>query len=680
MAELPFLRDLVVLLLLSLAIVLVFQRIRQPPVVGFLAAGVVMGPHGLSLVVDVHQVELLAEVGVILLLFTLGMEFSLTALAQLRRQVLLAGGLQVALTILLAAPLALLLAGWRQAALMGALVALSSTVIVLKLLGDQGEIDTPHGRAAVGILLFQDLLVIPMMLGVQFLSGESGLPAGAALRSLVTGLLVTGAILLAARWVIPRVLAEVVRTRRRELFVLTLVLICLGTAWATNLSGLSLALGAFLAGVAVSESEYGVQALSDVLPLRDTFSSLFFISIGMLFDLRFVLDYPLLVGGAVTSVLVLKSLTGMTAVWALGLGLRSSVLGGLAVAQVGEFSFVLAQAGVALGVLDSRLYQGFLSVAVTSMLATPFLFAAARPLADRLLAARLPAWMVEGRRPAPPPPEPPGDHVVIIGYGLNGSNLAQVLRAVEIPYLILEANPERVWEARAKGEPILYGDGARAEVLEHLRLDRARALVVAISDAASTRRIVALARAGWPHLTVIARTRYLVEVEELYELGASEVVPEEFETSIEIFAKVLATYDVPRTVINQQIDQVRRGHYAVWRDSDLRAHRLGRLGTMLAELDVEPYTVTENSFCRGRSLAELDLRRRSGATVIARIRDGETLANPGGDETAEPGETLVLLGTNPQVERALAFLHQGPDRSEGFPPASGGAETGQSQP
>ncbi len=666
MVELPFLRDLVVLLLLALPIVLVFQRLRQPPVVGFLAAGVVLGPHGLSLVRDVHQVEVLAEVGVILLLFTLGLEFSLIVLAQLRRQVLLGGGLQVALTILLAAPMALLLGGWREAALMGGLVALSSTVIVLKLLGERGEVDTPHGRAAVGILLFQDLLVIPMMLGVRFLSGEAGPYTGDALRSLVAGLLLTGAILLGARWVIPRFLAEVVRTRRRELFVLTVVLICLGTAWATNRTGLSLALGAFLAGVAVSESEYGVQALADVLPLRDAFSSLFFISIGMLFDLRFVLQHPLLVSGAVVTVLALKSLTGVAAVWGLGLGLRSSVQAGLAVAQVGEFSFVLAQAGVALGVLDADLYQIFLSVAVTSMFATPFLFASAGPLADRLLAARIPAWVLEGRRQTPPPPEPPGDHVVIVGYGLNGSNLARVLREVEIPYIIVETNPERVWEARDKGEPILYGDGERPEVLEHLRLDRARALVVVISDPSSTRRIVALARARWPHLTIIARTRYLVEVEELYRLGASEVVPEEFETSVEVFSKVLATYDVPRALIAQQIEQVRRDHYAVWRDSDIRGHRLGRLGTMLAELDVEPYTVTENSLSLGRSLAELDLRRRSGATVIARVRDGGTLANPSGDETIEPGDTLVLLGTNAQVERALAILDQGP---------AGGAES-----
>jgi CPA2 family monovalent cation:H+ antiporter-2 len=294
------------------------------------------------------------------------------------------------------------------------------------------------------------------------------------------------------------------------------------------------------------------------------------------------------------------------------------------------------------------------------MFATPFLFAAASPLADRLLAVRLPAWVLERRKPTPPPPEPPNDHVVIVGYGLNGSNLARVLREVEIPYIIVDTNPERVWEARGKGEPILYGDGGRAEVLEHLRLDRARALVVVISDPASTRRVVAIARDRWPHLAIIVRTRYLVEVEELYRLGATEAVPEEFETSIEVFSKVLATYDVPRTLIAQQIERVRREHYAVWRDSDIRYHHLGRLRTMLAGLDVDTYRVTEASPARSKSLAGLDLRRLSGATVIARVRGGETMPNPGGDLTVESGDTLVLLGTNAQVERALAILDQGP--------------------
>ncbi|MFQ5829330.1 MAG: cation:proton antiporter [Candidatus Methylomirabilia bacterium] len=657
MSELPFLRDLVVLLVLSLGVALIFQRLKQPTVVGFLSAGVILGPHGLSLVRDVHQVELLAEVGVILLLLTLGLEFSLAALAQLRRQVLLGGTLQVGLTMLLAVPLAQALAGWRQAVLLAGMVALSSTVIVFKLLAERGEVDTSHGRAAVGILLFQDLLVIPMMLGTQLLSGEAYVRSGGTILSLVGGLVMVAAILLAARWLIPRFLDEVVRTRRRELFVLTVILICLGTAWATSRVGLSLALGAFLAGVAISESEYGAQALADVLPLRDTFSSLFFISIGMLLDPGFVLQRPLLVGGAVLLVVALKALTGIAAVWALGLGLRTAVLGGLAIAQVGEFSFVLAQAGLALGLLETDLHQVFLGVAVGSMFATPLLLAAAGPLADRLVRVRLPGWLSE--RPEPPEPELPGDHVVIAGYGLNGTNLGRVLRAAEIPYVIVDTNPEKVWAARGEGEPIVHGDVNRREVLEDLRLDRARALVLAISDAPATRRAVSIARAAWPHLVIVARTRYLAEVEELYRLGADEVVPEEFETSIEIFAKVLTTYDVPRTLIAQQIEQVRREHYAVWRGSDLRTHRLGRLRTMLAGLDVDTYRVTERSSAQGKSLAELDLRRHSGVTVLARVREGTTLGNPGGEVDVEPGDTLVLLGTNEQVERARAMLESG---------------------
>jgi CPA2 family monovalent cation:H+ antiporter-2 len=657
MVELPFLPDLVVILVLSLAVGLIFQRLRQPVLVGFLAAGVVLGPHGLSLIRDVREVERLAEVGVVLLLFSLGLEFSLAALVQLRRQVLLGGGLQVGLTMLLATLLMLGLDGWRQAALLGGLVALSSTAIALKLLVERGELDAPHGRAALGILLLQDLLVIPMMLAVPLLAGTAQPEPGRGAWAFVMALTLVGLLLVAARWVIPRGLAAVARTRHRELFVLTLLLICLGTAWLTSRAGLSLALGAFLAGVAVSESEYGAQALADVVPLRDTFTSLFFVSIGMLLDVRFVLQHPLPLIAAVVAVLALKLLTGMAAVCALGLGLRTGLLGGFAVAQVGEFSFVLAQAGVAHRLLDADRYQWFLGVAVTTMFATPFLFGAARALADRW-APHLPARLRAERTP-PSPTELLRDHVVIAGYGLNGRNLARVLRAVAIPYVIVDITPERIWAARAAGEPVIYGDVGRQEVLEHLGLDRARALVLAISDAPSTRRAVALARATWPRLVIIARTRYLAEVDALDRLGATEVIPEELETSIEIFARVLATYDVPRSLIAQQIEQVRREHYAVWREADLEGPRRARLHAMVPGLDVDTYRVTDTSLARGQCLAELDLHRAAGVSVIARVRDGVVLTNPGGDVALAPGDVLVLLGTNAQLERARARLEAG---------------------
>lgn len=660
MTELGFLRDLVILLCLSLGIVLLFQRLRQPSVVGFLVAGVVLGPHGLSLVRDTGQVEVLAEVGVILLLFTLGLEFSLTTLGQLKRQALLGGGLQIGLTVLLVGVVAAA-AGepWRRALFLGCLFALSSTVIVMKLLSERGEVDSPHGRAALGILLLQDLLVVPMMLALPILASASTTPPTRIFLALIKALGVVAVILLAARWLVPRFLAAVVRTRSRELFVLTLVLVCLGTAWATSRVGLSLALGAFLAGVAVSESEFGAQALADVLPLRDTFSSLFFISIGMLFDLGSLVRAPLFMAVAILSVLAAKLLTGVASVGALGFGLRTAILGGAAVAQVGEFSFVLAQAGLRLGLIDSQIYQGFLGVAVTTMLLTPFFMMWSGPVARRLAALRLPAWFSRSERPAAAEPLPLHDHVAIAGYGLNGRNLARVLREVEIPYVVVEMNPEVVWEGRARGERIEYGDITRLEVLERLGLASARALVIAISDPPSTRRVVAMARARWPRLHIIARTRYLAEVEELHRLGAQEVIPEEFETSVEIFSRVLAAYDVPRSLIGQQIEQVRREHYAVWRDSDFHTHRLERLRSMLAGLDVDTYRITETSAAKGLTLRSLNLRRETGVTVLALVRDGATLPNPGADTRIEAGDVLVFLGTNDQIERAAALLESG---------------------
>jgi CPA2 family monovalent cation:H+ antiporter-2 len=659
MTDLPFLRDLVVLLLLSLVIVLIFQRLRLPPIVGFLAAGVVLGPHGLALIPDVREVERLAEVGVILLLFTLGLEFSLAALVQLRREVLLGGGLQVGITLLVASSVALGFAGWRAAVVIGGLVALSSTVLGLKLLLERGEIDAPHGRAALGILLLQDLLVIPMMLAVPILAGVTRLDVTPAVGAFLATLLLVAFLFAAARWLVPRLLAEVVRTRHRELFVLTLVLICLGTAWATSRAGLSLALGAFLAGVVVSESEYGAQALADVLPLRDTFSSLFFISIGMLLEPGFVARQPLLLAGAVLAVLALKLLTGVAAVSALGLGLRTAVRAGFATAQVGEFSFLLAQAAVVHGLLDTGLYQLFLAAAVATMFATPFLFTAAGAVADRLPAAGLIATREVDQGSASAEGVPPGDHVVIGGYGVNGRNLARVLRAVEIPYVIADINPERIWGARAAGEPVVYADVTRLDALERCGLERARAFVLALSDPPSSRRAVTIARARWSHLVIIVRTRYVGEVEHLLRLGATEVVPEELETSVEIFAKVLATYGVPRSLIAEQVDRVRREHYALWREGSPRTFGVTRPPAMSAGPDIGTYRVIQTSAARGKTLAELDLPRVAGANVVARVRDGEVVTNPGGDVTTEPGDVLVLLGTNDQLARALRVLDSG---------------------
>lgn len=560
-----FLSDLTILLALGVAVVLVGDRLRLPPIVGFLITGVLCGPFGFGLIEAPEQVEPLAEIGVVLLLFTVGIEFSLRELARMRTFLLTGGGLQVAATVAAISLLARTLGiGWATGVFLGMLVALSSTAVVLRLLADGGETYSPHGRGALGILIFQDLCIVPMMLLTPLLGGRGGLEG--VLPVSVRALAFVVAAVVVARWVVPRILQQAVRTRKREVFLLTVVLLCLGTAWASSLVGLSLALGAFIAGLTISESEYSHQALGEVLPLREVFNALFFVSIGMLFDVRTVLAQPLLLAGALTTVLVVKLVVTGGVAWVLGQPLRVATVMALSLAQIGEFSFVLSKAGVAEGLLDAGLNQLFLAVAVLSLALTPLLAALAPRLASALDAA-LPASVTRGRAPAAAPEghRAPEDHVVIVGFGVNGRNLARVLRRVSVPFVVVEMNPDAVRHERRRGEPVLYGDATRQEVLEVAGVRRARVLVIAISDAAATRASVALARRLNRELHIVVRSRYVQEVEPLTALGTDEVVPEEFETSIEIFSRVLRRYRVPDDTIDQFGRDIRQGDYEVLR-------------------------------------------------------------------------------------------------------------------
>jgi CPA2 family monovalent cation:H+ antiporter-2 len=373
MEELVFLKDLMLVFGVSTLVVYLFHRLRQPAIVGFLASGVLMGPHGLSLIADVHQVELLAEIGVVLLLFTIGLEFSISKLNQMRQLVLGGGSLQVLGTILLIGGGAWLLGlPPAQAVFFGFLLALSSTAIVLKILMDRGEIDSPQGRFAVGILIFQDLCVVPLMLLTPVLSGKEATSAVAILLVLGKVALTVTLIFSLSRLVVPRLLFEVVKMRSPEVFIISIILICLGTAWATSQIGLSLALGAFLAGMVIAESEYSHQVLANILPLRDGFISLFFISVGMLMDVRTLLNHPLEVAGTLSAILIVKTVVVVGSVLVLGYPIRVAVLVGCALAQVGEFSFVLSRVGWEWGLITPQLNQYFLSASVISLLLTPF--------------------------------------------------------------------------------------------------------------------------------------------------------------------------------------------------------------------------------------------------------------------------------------------------------------------
>jgi CPA2 family monovalent cation:H+ antiporter-2 len=522
---------------------------------------------------------------------------------------------------------------------------------------DRAEIDSPHGRCVLGILIFQDLCVVPMMLLAPLL-GTGAASAVTIVWTLAKAAGVVGVVLLGARFVIPRLLYEIVRTRSRELFVISVIVICLGTAYATAQAGLSLALGAFLAGLVISESEFSTQALTEIIPFRDSFNSLFFISIGMLLDLRFVLGHPFTVLGLTAAVLLGKALLGTGSVLLLGYPARTGILGGLALAQVGEFSFVLSKVGHGLGLLTEWGSQAFLSASVLTLLLAPFLIQAGPRLADRLRRVeRLERWF-PGRRFAALTPEHLAlkDHVIIVGFGLNGRHLARVLKQVGIPYAILEMNGETVRRMRKQGEPIYFGDVTSVEVLEHLGVSRARLLTVAISDPTSVQRAVRLAREANPKLYIVARTRYASQVDDLYRLGADEVISEDFETSIEIFARVLRRYQVPRNVIGEQINQIRRERYEMLREVAVPAQTLGSLAGALGTVGVESFRLRADSPAMGRTLRDLDLRTRTGVTVIAVIREGQVRSSPDPGAPLAAGDTLVCIGAAADVERAGALL------------------------
>jgi len=654
--EIPVLRDIVLLLLASLPIVFVCGRLRLPTIIGYMLTGVVIGPSGLGVIGDVHAVETLAEIGVVLLLFTIGLEFSLEKLLAMQRVVFLGGGMQVGVTIVAAMLLAHWGVGlaWPSAIFVGFLVALSSTAIVLKTYVDRAESDTPHGRMAIGILLFQDLCIVPMMLFLPLLSGQRTANLWYILKTLGLAAGSVLLIMLLARRVFPFLLQWLVTLRSREVFVSFAVLACLGTAWLTSQAGLSLALGAFIAGVVLSESEYSHQIVADILPFRDIFNGIFFVSIGMLLSLEVLTTTWPVVLGLVALIVVGKTVLAFAAIKALGRTPRVALMAALGIAQIGEFSFVLLKVGAEAGLLEGAAYQTFLAASILTMLATPFLIALAPALGYQ--AGR---WTGIADTPDTGAAElpPVSGHVIIAGYGLNGRNLARVLRAAGIPYRIIELNIESIRAGRKQGEPILYGDGTRREVLHAARIEAARVLVVAISDATATRRIAALAREMNPNLHIIVRTRFVSEMNGLYALGVQQVIPEEFETSLEIFARVLREYGLSRQYIQQQVEMIRReGYRLLDADCPERTTLITELATVIENATTLALRLPSEGLAIGKSLRELALRPTFGVTVVAVQRGAETTVNPDADFVLEAGDVLVLLGRPEKLESATAYL------------------------
>lgn len=651
----PLLPDLLLLLVASVPIAFLFHRLRLPTIVGFMLAGVLLGPYGLGLVSDAHAIELLAEIGVALLLFTIGLEFSLHRIIEMKHLVVVGGSLQVVLSIIGVAAIAYGLGRpIPQAIFFGFLFALSSTAIVLKTYIDRAEIDAPHGRAGVGILLFQDLSIVPMMLMIPILGGREGSSPSRIITTFLTAIAAIAVIVLLTRKVVPFLLHHVVRLRSPEVFILTIVLLCLGTSWLTLQFGLSLALGAFIAGMVLSESEYSHQIIADILPFRDVFNSLFFISIGMLLSMSALAANIGTVVLWVTGLVLLKALLALAVVRALGYSLRVATMTGIGLAQIGEFSFILAKTAVPEGLLPEVDYQRFLAASIISMIAAPFLIKAAPRIGYAVQSWFGPASALEPVVPSfEPGEEDLRGHVVIVGYGLNGRNLAKVLRRTKVPYLILELNADNVRSARAEGERVIYGDATRREVLHQVGVQDGRILVLAISDPVATRHTVWLGRQMNPDIHIIVRTRYVTEITDLRELGADEVIPEEFETSIEIFSRVLKELGVPRHLIQHQVAAIRNEGYEMLRLPSLPMVDWAELSEALGTVSTETFLVPPDSPAAGKTIGEIQLRTKTGVSVIAVMHEGNAEVNPGPETMINADDVLVLLGSPEKVEYAI---------------------------
>jgi CPA2 family monovalent cation:H+ antiporter-2 len=657
MPEIRFLEELLIVLAVTISIVFLSQKLRVPAIVGFLLAGVVIGPAGLGLIKSVNQVETLADIGLVLLLFIIGIEFSLESFLTMQRRIIWAGFLQVFATVSVVLTIALSLGVPPGVGVFyGFLVTMSSTAIVLRIYNDRGETNSIQGRLASGTLLFQDLCIVPMMLLVPFLaqSAQGSLlgVGGAILKSLLALVLIVWT----ARKLLPRLLHQVALVRNREVFILFVVLICLGTAWLSSVSGLSLALGALIAGLVISESELSHQVVADVLPLRDCFSGIFFISIGMLLNPEILRQDWLTPVVELLLIVSIKTLVVLVIFWWLYGSARLGIILGLSLAQIGEFSFILAKAGIGHNLLSTTEEQTFLAASIPSMIATPFLIQSAHRIADRLTGQM---GRENEKRPVADRTTETAEiegHVIIVGYGLNGQNLARVLRESGIPYQVLELDPELVRAGKAAGEPINFGDGTRTDILQQVGIGRARVLVIAISDPTATARTVSQARRLRSDVKILVRTRYVAEIERLYSLGANQVIPEEFETSVEIFARVLQEYHVPRNVIGLQVDLIRREHYGTLRGLRLEGKQLDELSQFLVGATTDTFSVLDDSPVVGRSLQETALGERSRVTVIAVVRDGKPFHNVGSDFVLQSGDLLVLLGDHESLDHAAQMI------------------------
>jgi CPA2 family monovalent cation:H+ antiporter-2 len=650
-----------ILLLLAAAVlaVVVCRLLSLPPIIGYLAVGIALGPRALGAVAGDALTSHLAEFGVVFLMFSIGLEFSLPKLRVMRREVFGLGAAQVAITILACVALALLAGGgdWQAGLAIGGVVAMSSTAVVSKLLTERMELDTPHGRSIFGVLLFQDLAVVPLLILVPVL-GQPAAGIGSAIAlALAKAAFVLAVLLFAGPRVMRAWFGLVARRKSAELFMLNVLLVILAMAFLTSLAGLSLALGAFLAGMLISETEYRFQVEEDIKPYRDVLLGLFFVSVGMLLDLRQVAAqaglvialFFVLVGGKFALVAGLSKAFGTPG----GTALRVA----LALAQGGEFGFVLlTQAGGA-GVVGDTLGQPLLAAMILSMIGTPFLIGASNRIVLRFASSEWMLRSLEMHRVAVQSLETER-HVIILGYGRNGQHIARLLDAEKVRYIALDLDPERVREAALAGDTVVFADSSRREALIAAGVLRAAAVVVTFAESAASLRAVAHIQSLNPSVPIIARARDDADIARLAAAGASEIVPEAFESGLMLASHTLVWVGVPLNRVERRVRAVRDEQYGLLRGLFYGASDAPEPAED-AQARLHAVTLAGNAYALGKSLADIGLEEMGvQVRAVRRPGSGQRFA-PQDAGVLEPGDVVVLLGVPDLLAAAEIRLLQG---------------------
>ncbi len=657
--------ELTLLYLLAAVLgVVACRSLKLPPMLGYLVAGVLIGPHALKLADNDEGIKHLGEFGVVFLMFVIGLEFSLPKLRAMRKHVFGLGLLQVLLTMGLATVGALILArflppqwrlGWQTALALSGALTMSSTAIVVKLMAERLELESEHGRRVMGVLLFQDLAVVPLLVLIPAL----GAPPETLITDLTLAMLKATALVGLLLYGGPRVmrwwLTLVARRRSEELFMLNLLLVTLGLAWLTELAGLSLALGAFIAGMLVSETEYKHQVETDIRAFHDVLLGLFFITIGMSLDWHVVVDHWALV--AVLLVLPLGFKLALVTVLARGLGATAgvSLRTGLYLAQAGEFGFVLLTLAQERSLLPPWLANPVLASMILSMLATPFIVMNSNAIVRKLVASD---WMQQSLQMTSIARKTinTAEHVIICGYGRCGQNLARILEREGIPYMALDLDPDRVRQAAAAGDSVVFGDAARLQALMAAGLARASAVVITYLDVPGALKVLANIRAHAPQVPVIVRTQDDHDLEKLQAAGATEVVPEAIEGSLMLASHALALVGVPMRRVIRVVQDQRDARYNL-----LRGYFHGADDDTVDEIDherLDSFTLTPGARAIGRPLAQLALQAM-GVRVAALRRQGGQAAAPGDDTVLADGDTLVLSGKPGALALAIDKLQRG---------------------